>query len=147
MSLCCCWKENGSPVEHTSNITHLKKADAASIYSALIECLKQKQLEVSRIVGMGLDGASTFSGGKSGVQYELRRLLHMVFLCTGTATCCSWHVFKLPIQFLDLTMCMTLKLLWKLFQYHQKRTESLKEIQCILDMLELKVIKPSGTCW
>ena len=35
---------------------HLKKADAESIYFTLVECLKKKQLEVSRIIGMGFDG-------------------------------------------------------------------------------------------
>ena len=40
-------------------IVHLKKADAESIYSALLECLKEKQLEVSKIIGIGFEGAST----------------------------------------------------------------------------------------
>ena len=46
----------------------LAEADAESIYSKIVESLKQKNLQVSKIVGIGLDGASTFSENKSGVQ-------------------------------------------------------------------------------
>lgn len=52
---------------HVLEIIHLKHADAESIHSALIECLKKKDLQVGRIVGMGFDGAATFSGKRSGV--------------------------------------------------------------------------------
>ena len=53
---------------------HLKKADAESIYFALVECLKEKQLEVCRIIGMGFDGANTFSGKKAGVQTRIKKI-------------------------------------------------------------------------
>ena len=55
-------------------IVHLKKADAESIYFALVECLKGKQLEVSRTIGMGFDGAITFSGKKNGVQTRIKKI-------------------------------------------------------------------------
>ena len=72
--LYCRWEEGGSPEEHFLDIIHLKKADAESIYSAVIECLKQKNLQVRKIVGIGFDGASTFSGKKSGVQTYMKNL-------------------------------------------------------------------------
>ena len=50
-----------------SDIINVKKDDAKSIYCALVYCLKQRQLQVSRIVGMDFDGGSTFSGCKTGV--------------------------------------------------------------------------------
>ena len=37
--------------------------------------------------------------------------------------------------------------LWKFFFYSPKRAEALKEIQCILNLPELKVTKPSDTRW
>ena len=66
LSLFCHWEENGSPMEYMYflDIIHLKKADAEGIYSALTNCLKQIHLQVSRIVGMGFDGVSTFLGSK-----------------------------------------------------------------------------------
>ena len=37
--------------------------------------------------------------------------------------------------------------LWKFFHYSPKRAESLKEIQKVLDLPELKIVKQSDTCW
>ena len=37
--------------------------------------------------------------------------------------------------------------LWKYFYYSPKRAESWKEIQHVLNLPEMKVIKPSDTCW
>ena len=42
----------------------MKKADAQSIYSSLINWLKQRNIQISKLVGMGFDGAATFSGNK-----------------------------------------------------------------------------------
>ena len=42
LSIYCCWVEDGLPVEHFLEIIHLKKGDAETICSALIDCLKQK---------------------------------------------------------------------------------------------------------
>ena len=62
-------------------IVHLKKADADSIYSTLVECLKKKKLEVCRIVGVGFDGASMLSGKKTEVQTRIKKLVpHALFV-------------------------------------------------------------------
>ena len=62
LSVYCRWVEDDLPVEHFLQIIHLPKGYAETIYSALIDCLKQKNLQV-KIVGIGFDGANTFSGG------------------------------------------------------------------------------------
>lgn len=148
LSLCCRWEEGGVPEEHFLEIIHLKKADAASIYSAVIQSLKQKNLQVSKIVGMGFDGASTFSGKKSGVQTRIRNLApHALFVH------CHCHLLQLAcIQAANSTsgikhVYTTLTALWKFFHYSPKRAESLKEVQHVLNMPELKIIKPSDTRW
>ena len=41
----------------------------------------------------------------------------------------------------------TISLLWKFFHYSPKRSHSLKEIQAVLDLTELKITKPSNTRW
>ena len=41
----------------------------------------------------------------------------------------------------------TLMTLWKFFHYSPKRAESLNEIQKVLDLPELKIVKPSDTRW
>ena len=62
----CCWEEDGTPVECFLDIVPLKEADAESIYLALVKCIKDKTLQVGNIVGMGFDGAATFSGKETG---------------------------------------------------------------------------------
>lgn len=64
LSVFCHWEEEGLPVEHFLEIVHLQNADAESIYSALIECLKQKNLKVGNIVGMGFDSYTHSQKGK-----------------------------------------------------------------------------------
>ena len=41
----------------------------------------------------------------------------------------------------------TMVMLWKFFHYSPKRAESLKEIQKVLDLPELKIVKLSDTRW
>ena len=42
---------------------------------------------------------------------------------------------------------VTLTTLWKFFYYSHKRAQSLKEVQKVLDIPELKIVKPSDTRW
>lgn len=42
---------------------------------------------------------------------------------------------------------MTLITLWKFFHYSPKHAQSLKEVQKVLDLPKLKVVKLSDTCW
>ena len=41
----------------------------------------------------------------------------------------------------------TLMMLWKFFHYSPKIAESLKEIQKVLDLPEVKIVKPLDTRW
>ena len=71
-------------------IIHLPKGNAKTIYSALIDCLKQKNFRVKKIVCMGFDGANTFSGNKNGVQAKLKKLApHALFVH------CHCHMLRL----------------------------------------------------
>ena len=58
----------GLQLEHIMEILLLKKIDAQSIYSVLLEWQKKKELQYNKSVGMGFDEASTFAGKKSGVR-------------------------------------------------------------------------------
>ena len=81
LSVFCCWEEDGTPIECFLEIVPSKKADAESIYLALVKCIKDKYLQVGNIVGMGFDGAATFSGKKTGVQARLKKHApHAVFV-------------------------------------------------------------------
>ena len=73
LPLFCRWIENGERTEHFIDLLPMKRTDAESIYSALIECLKSKNIQLSNFIDMGIDGAATFSGKKSGVQARMKR--------------------------------------------------------------------------
>ena len=81
MSVFCCWVEDGVLEEHFLDLIHMKQANAESLYSAIVDCLKEKGLQmISRIIGTGFDGASTFSGKKTGVQTRIKKLAPLVGL-------------------------------------------------------------------
>ena len=137
----CCWVASGVPEEHFIEILPLKKANAESIYSALVEYCREKNIQFRRLIGMGFDGATTFSGDKTGVQ---RRLLFVH---------CRCYVLQLAsVQAANATpgikhVYTTLMTLWKFFHYSPKRAESLKEIQKALVLPEHKIVKLSDTHW
>ena len=54
--------EDGQPVEHFLEIVPLKATNAKTIYSALIKFMKDKNMQISKHVGMGFDRAAAFSG-------------------------------------------------------------------------------------
>ena len=78
----------------------MKRTDAESIYSALVECLKSKNIQLSNLIGMGFDGAATYF-----LRKEVRRpskdkkALTSCFICslplpsnsTGLCAGCKWY--------------------------------------------------------
>ena len=49
LSVYCRWQEGGIPVESFLEIVPLEKADALTIYTTLVKCLKDKNLQVGNI--------------------------------------------------------------------------------------------------
>ena len=97
---------------------------------------------------MGFDGAATFAGKKSGVQARLKKHApHSVFVH------CHCHKLQLAcVQSANSTEGIkhaytTLTTLWKFFHYSPKSCQNLKEIQKVLDIPELKIVKPSDIRW
>ena len=136
LSIFCRWVEDGVPVEHFIELVPMKKADAESIHSALTECLKAKNIQLSRLIVMGFDGAATFSGRQSGVQQRMKKHSpHAIFVH------CHCHLLHLAcVQAANGTagieyVYVTLTTLWKFFHFSPKRAQSLKEVQKFLNCL------------
>ena len=69
LTICWHWvEESGVPEEHFIEILPLKKANAESISSALVEYCREKNIQLGRLIGIGFGGAATFSGDNTGVQ-------------------------------------------------------------------------------
>ena len=60
-------------LQSISDLLPMKRTDAERIYTALVECLKSKKIQLSNLIGMGFDGAATFSGKKSGIQARMKK--------------------------------------------------------------------------
>lgn len=116
-------------MEHFIEIVPVKRADDESFYSALMECL----------------WSVTFSGSKTGVQTRLRKLSPHAILILYTATVISfnWLVCKLPMLLQVSSMCTVCHIYYfvEVFHFSPKRAQSLKEVQKVLDLLELKIVK------
>jgi len=61
------------PVKHLIELVPLRKADASKIYETLTDCMKKKELVIGNMIGMGFDGAATFSGRHNRVQALLNK--------------------------------------------------------------------------
>ena len=130
LTICCGWVESGVPEDHFIEILPLRKANAESICSALVEYCREKNIQLGRLIGMGFDGAATFSCDKTRVQRRLKELSpHALFVH------CHCHVLQLAsVQAANDTpgikhVYTTLMTLWKFFLYSPKCAESLEEIQ------------------
>ena len=137
---------NGCPEEHFLTVLHVKSTDAKEITRALTTYISDKELEYTKLVGQGYDGASPFSGAHSGVQKRMRvHTAHAFYIH------CSCHRFQLASMQAGESIAPVKKMfgtmgnLWKLFYYSPKKAEALKEVQSILKLPELKIVKPSHT--
>ena len=148
LSICCRWLINGCPEEHFLTILHVKSTDAEEITHALTTYISEKELEYTKLVGQGYDGAATFCGIRTGVQRRMRlHHAHALYIH------CSCHRLQLAsIQAAESSgtvkkMFGTMVNLWKIFYYSAKKAEALKEVQAVLNIPDLKVVKPSDTRW
>ena len=121
----------------------LKIADTQSIYSALINWLKQRNIQICKLVDMGFDGAATFSGVHARMK---RNSPHAIFVHSHChllqRACVQAANYREGIKRVYITS-MTL---WMFFHYSQKRSENLKEVQSVLNLPKLKIVKPSDIC-
>ena len=99
-----------------------------------------------KLVGQGYDGAATFAGEHNGVQRRIRaHAAHSIYIhcACHRLQLASIHAAKKSPEVKKMFGMMGN--LWKLFYYSPKKAESLKEIQSILKLPELKIVKPSDT--
>ena len=92
LAICCRWVESDVPEEHFTEILPLKKVNAESIYYALVDYCREKNIQLGMLIGMGFDGAATFSGDKTGVERLKELSPHALFVhchcCRGPPSTC-----------------------------------------------------------
>ena len=147
LSICCRWVVDGHSEEHFMSILHIRSLDAETLASTITSYLESQGLNIKRLIRQGYDGAAPSSGKNTGVQRRMRTLSgHALYIH------CSRHRLQLAsIQAADSVPQIKkffgmLLSLWKLFYYSPQKAE-LEEVQSVLNLPELKVIKPSSTRW
>ena len=146
LSICFRWIVNGCPEEHFMTILHVKSTDADTITKAITSYLQEKNLNCRKLLGQGYDGAATFSGCRSGVQRRIRTHAALALYIH-----CSCHQLQIAsIQAANSVLSIkrmfgTMVSLWSSFYYSPPKAESLKHVQAVLSLPELKIIKPSDT--
>ena len=148
MSICARWIQEGKPVEHFLGILRAHETDAQSLTKYLLDFIRDKNIDINAIRGLGFDGTNTMSGARTGVQRRVR-----VHAPSALYVHCRCHQLQLAsVHAADnhqevKRVFGTLLTMWKTFHYSPKKAEKLSEIQQILDQPELKVLKPSDTRW
>ena len=84
------WLHNYKPVEHFLGILPANETTAKAIANYLCMFLDTKNIDVTKICGLGFDGTNTMSGHRSGVQFRLR--LHSP---SATYVHCQYHQLQL----------------------------------------------------
>ncbi len=72
LSVCARWLHDRKVVEHFLVIIHVRETTAKSISDHLIAFLKSLNISLTKLRGLGFDGASNVSGHRSGVQRRLK---------------------------------------------------------------------------
>ena len=145
ISLCFrCWKD-GKPAEHFL-VIHVTSTDDETIPLAITTHLQETQIDDRCMRGMGFDGACTFSRHRTGVQARLgmlspfaivihyiNHMLQLEYIQAANQVLLVKRVYSKPHHPLDY--------------YSPKRAENLEQIQAVLNMPQLKMLKPTDTRW
>ena len=139
--------QRSTSLQHFLAVLHISHL-TANISYAICSFLESKNLDYSKLVGQGYDGVAIFAGEHSGIQERMQtRAAPSMYIH------CACHRLQLTsVQASNSVpevnkMFGTMGNVWKLFLYSPKKAESLKEVQSVLMLPELKIVKPSDTRW
>ena len=81
LSIYCRWLVDGIPEEHFLTVLHVKATNSETIATTITFFISYENLEYSRLVGQGYDGAATFADKHTGVQRRIRaKATHSLFI-------------------------------------------------------------------
>ncbi|KAL5006843.1 hypothetical protein ScPMuIL_015649 [Solemya velum] len=127
---------------------HLSKGDAAHISSSLEQFLMAKNLDLSLMRFLALDGCNTMSGVNTGVQRRTRHLSPFtVFVSCRNhrLALCLAHLIKrfTILQDVDATLLS----LWKLFEFSPQKMAVFKHVQTVYGKTPLIITRAATTRW
>lgn len=152
LSLCCRYIDiSAFPaqiVERFLGVVPLHSTCAENITSSLLTMLEPFKLSVSQLVAVSFDGASNFSGERSGVYARLRKLAPNLLYVH-----CRAHLLQLAAVHAansqpEIRRIITMmNKLWVYFHGSPKRQFTLEEAQEAVQCNRIKLIQPGDTRW
>lgn len=121
---------------------------AENIFSLIMKYLHNKEIDISKVIGFGSDGAAVMTGSKTGVATRFKEksphlisihcMAHRLNLCTSKASNGIPYLREFEAIFTEL---------YRYFDKSSNREAELKEIQKILDGSELKIREVHEIRW
>jgi hypothetical protein len=135
------------PKDEFLTVIEIKDATGKGLYEDLCEFFSSRDIPYKEnMVGFGSDNASVMVGIRDSVTSRLRKdiptLTFVRCTCHSLQLCAVAAGKKLPSELMDMLICI-----FYFFKKSGKRNRTLREVQKLLDIKVLKVLKPSDTRW
>jgi hypothetical protein len=139
----------GRVVEKFMGLVELPDQKADTIYKALVKWCADKKIDRSRIVALGSDGVSTWTGAKTGVfvqwQHEFPMVTHLWCTCHKLALVAKHAAGS--VRDIGQWFNSILDSIYGLFCQSSPRTATLKDIQLAMGDPVLKICRSCDTRW
>ncbi|CAC5377495.1 unnamed protein product [Mytilus coruscus] len=114
-------------------------ADASTIYSAMVSHLAEKGIDISRLIGIGTDGASVMTGKHNGVIKKFQDQNSEILGVHCSAHRCALATSQAAQFVPDIKhYSRVLSNIFYFFSGSAQRSNKLREIQLLLDVPQLK---------
>jgi len=140
-------KKKANIVTTFYRLVEIEKCDAQSLFNCVVETLKKDDLDVNKLLGIGVDGASVMVGRHNSLSSKLKEVVpHLIVnrcICHSLHLACEKAFSVLP-SFLDFLIRET----YNWFSYSSKRQAAYNNLyQELKGGIPNKISKLSGTRW
>ncbi|XP_053406405.1 SCAN domain-containing protein 3-like [Mercenaria mercenaria] len=123
-------------------------ANAETITCKIKDCLERKQIDISKMVGIGTDGASVMTGSKNGVVKRLKDFAPSLIGVHCAAHRCSLATSQATKSIPELeSYSRTVTNIFYYFSNSALRSNKLSEIQSLLNLPSLKFANIHSVRW
>jgi Domain of unknown function (DUF4371) len=151
VALYCNSVVNGAPESHFLGLRELDNGEAPTVTKAMCSFYGGTlQIDLQRLVWLGSDGASTFTGDKTGVLVRLRAetspFIHGNH-CLNHVTALIGKDATKAVTFVDSKVKPSLEATFLYFNGSPLRSRQLRATEEIMGEEQLKIVKASSTRW
>lgn len=134
-------------IEFCANVT-INDGKAETVFNSIVNFLQESGIDMSKVSGLGSDGASVMMGKKSGVGVRMKtvnnRVIHIWCAAHRLALVSYWASKTIPYM---KTMNEVLISIYNFYQYSAPRLQKLRELQKIMGQKVKRFRKPTQVRW